>query len=162
MIINGTPLVAATTQAKLATSQLADSAKRFSVNGHASPANDNHRDQQGRFKLGCRPGPGRPRKIPRRQFVPPLQLYQRCLDMDHSVTAWKSIVDRLGLEGARDFLRDLEAERGPISFRHLALRAIAAGEQKALEQPRSAGRLGNSKRASKAKRQSRGARRSKK
>jgi hypothetical protein len=162
MQINGTPLAATSTQTQLVREQLADSGKRFLLNGLCSPSGDNHRDGQGRFKLGCRPGPGRPRKLPRRQFVPPLQLYQRCLDMDHSVTAWKSIVDRLGPEGARDFLRDLEAERGPISFRHLALRAIAAGEEKALEQPRSAGRLGNSRRASNVKRQARGARRSKK
>jgi hypothetical protein len=82
--------------------------------------------------------------------------------MDHSVTAWKSIVNRLGPSGAREFLRDLEAEQGPISFRHLALRAIAAGEQKALEQNGCAGNLKHTKAAPKDKRQHGGTKRSKK
>jgi hypothetical protein len=162
MKINGTPLASASTQAQLVMNQLADSAKRFLVGGRSSTANDHQRDQRGRFTLGCRPGPGRPRKIPRRQFVPPLQLYQRCLDMDHSVIAWKSIVNRLGPAGAREFLSDLEAEQGPISFRDLALKAIAAGEQTGLKQNRADDHLSDSKGAPKNKRQSHGRRRSKK
>jgi hypothetical protein len=131
MKINGTPLASASTRTQMDMDQLADSGARFQVNGRSSLTNDNHRDKQGRFTSGCRGGPGRPRKIPTRRFVPPLQLYQRCLDMDDSMIAWKSIVDRLGPSGARAFLRDLEAEQGPISFRHLALAAIAAGQDKA-------------------------------
>jgi hypothetical protein len=87
------------------------------------------RDERGRFTLGCKAGPGRPRNQGRRSFVQPLALYQRCIDTDHSVAAWKSIVDLRGPKFARAFLHDLEAEQGPVSFRHLALEAITAAEQ---------------------------------
>ena len=162
MEINGTPLASASTQTQLVMNQLADSAKRFLVSGRSSTANGHQRDQRGRFTHGCRPGPGRPRKIPRRQFVPPLQLYQRCLDMDHSVIAWKSIVNRLGPAGAREFLSDLEAEQGPISFRHLAPKAIAAGEQTGREQNGADGHTRHIKEALEDQRQPRSRRRSKK
>jgi hypothetical protein len=90
------------------------------------------RDGRGRFTLGCKPGPGRPRNVARRNFVSPLSLYQRCLDMDQSVTAWKSVIAQLGPKSARAFLYDLQAEKGPVSFRHVALETIAAAEQAAL------------------------------
>src|SRR5438105_1556383 len=103
------------------------------LGGARVPVADALRSALGRFMKGCRPGPGRPRKFAPRSYVPPLDLYQRVVDMDHSVTAWKSIVDRLGPPGARAFLDDLEAEKGKISFRHLVLKAIAEAEKEALK-----------------------------
>jgi hypothetical protein len=162
MINDNTPPASASTRAQLVMDQLADSWKRFLVNVRSSLTNYNHRDGQGRFTIGCRPGPGRPRKIPTRRFVPPLHLYQRCVDMDDSVMAWKSIVNRLGPFGAREFMRDLEPEQGPISFRHLALRAITAAQQKALEQNVSDVRSATTRGRARNTLQSRGTGRSKK
>jgi hypothetical protein len=50
--------------------------------------------------------------------------------MDDSSRTWKMIVSRFGVNAARSLLENLEAEYGPICFRHLALQAIAAGQQK--------------------------------
>jgi hypothetical protein len=94
----------------------------------------------GRFTKGCQPGPGRPRKLVRK-FVPPSQLLQRGLDMDDSSTTWKLIVDRFGPVATRKLLENIEAEYGPICFRHVALQAIAAGHQKAIEEQHSPQRI---------------------
>ena len=160
MHINGTPFVPASTRTQMVKDQLADAGKRFLLNGGPTPANNNHRDGQGRFTAGCRGGPGRPRKIDSRRFVPPLHLYQRCLDRDDSIAAWTSIVNRLGAAGARELLRNIEGENGPICFRHLAIQAIATGE-KAPEQNHSNGHLSDSNGATEDRRQSRGTKKSK-
>jgi hypothetical protein len=92
----------------------------------------NHRDSRGRFVPGCRPGPGRPRKLIPRRFVPPLQLLQRGLDMDDTSKTWKIIVSRFGPKATKALLKNIEAEYGPICFRHLAIQAIAAAEENRL------------------------------
>ncbi len=86
-----------------------------------------HRDACGRFTKGCRPGPGRPPKRRPREHVDSEQLFLRSLELQDVVSGWKMIAADLGQAGAREFLKHLEAETGPIRHRHLALAAIAAG-----------------------------------
>ncbi len=90
----------------------------------AAAATLSNRDVRGRFTLGCNPGLGRPRKQANRTYVSALSLIQRVCDMDDTKFAWNSIVDRMGPSAAQEFLEDLEAEKGEVAFRHLALEAI--------------------------------------
>ncbi len=116
---------------------LTDTAHRFLALG---PPPNTHtpscRDTNGRFTKGCQPGPGCRRKQVRK-FVPPAQLLQRGLDMDDSSKTWEIIVDRFGPAAAHKLLENVEAEYGPICFRHVALQAISAGHQKAIGQQHS-------------------------
>jgi len=89
--------------------------------------NSDRRDAHGRFTKGCRPGPGRPPKPRPRQHVRSGDLFFRSLEIDDVVSGWRMIAGQLGQAGAREFLKHLEAETGPIRHRHLALAAIAAG-----------------------------------
>jgi hypothetical protein len=61
-------------------------------------------------------------------------LLQRGLDMDDSSNSWNIIVSRFGPDAAGKLLENLEAEYGPICFRHLAIEAIAAAPQTTLTQ----------------------------
>ncbi|HTQ37622.1 MAG TPA: hypothetical protein VMJ32_01265 [Pirellulales bacterium] len=121
-------------RAELVMAQLEDASTRMLAPRQASPPAIvvHQRDPLGRFTPGCPPGPGRPRKLAPRHFVTPLSLYQRVLDMHDSVNTWNNVIQRLGPAAARAFLADLEAEQGPISFRHLVLEAIAAAQRRAL------------------------------
>jgi hypothetical protein len=56
--------------------------------------------------------------------------------MDDSSSTWKMIVKRFGANAARSLLENLEAEYGPICFRHLALQAIAVAEENRLSEQR--------------------------
>jgi hypothetical protein len=87
------------------------------------------RDHHGRFTSGCRPGPGRPRKLERRTLIDPFSLNQRLAEFFLSRGAWNNIVGQLGPKEAREFLADLEAQHGEICFRHVALAAIDTAEQ---------------------------------
>src|SRR5438067_1380246 len=111
----------ASTRAQIVMAQLADVGDRALSVQSPSSLVVGERDARGRFTNGCNPGPGRPRKRVQRYFVSPLNLFQRCLDLDDSKNAWNSVVRRLGPRAARVFLHDLEAEKGPVSFRHVAL-----------------------------------------
>ena len=134
MNINTKEFTPAATRAQLVMAQLEDTCTGAIATRQSPPPTIiiNHRDNRGRFSIGCRPGPGRPRKVIPRQFVSPLSLYERVIEMDNSVVAWKSIINRLGPSAARAFLADFEAEKGQVTFRHLVLDAIAAAEKEAL------------------------------
>jgi len=52
--------------------------------------------------------------------------------MDDTSKTWKIIVSRFGPKATKALLKNIEAEYGPICFRHLAIQAIAAAEENRL------------------------------
>jgi hypothetical protein len=91
------------------------------------------RGSNGRFTVGCKPGPGRPRKPQKRGYVEDGWLYFWSMEFEKARVAWESLVERMGPVTARKYLAEIEAEHGQIKFRGLALEAIAAAEAKPAE-----------------------------
>jgi len=86
------------------------------------------RDPHGRFSKGCRPGPGRPPKKKGCHSMNPADIYMATMALEDAITAWQSVVARNGPAHARQLLKSLEAEHGPILYRDVALAAIKAAE----------------------------------
>jgi hypothetical protein len=93
-------------------------------------------DCRGPFSKGCRPGPGRPPKRKRCHNVSIGDIYRGTSELEDAIVAWQSVVRRNGPAHARQLLKQLEAEHGPIVYRNIALAALKAAEASGRDNPR--------------------------